>query len=472
MIPRTGLAGTRERIDRTAEPDSGIPYYDGRMVNFFKQAPARDTHQKRFLEAIANQRDVIASFPLAYPAVSLYAFTAMMGGGVVVVVCPGSRQIRRNVEYFKAAGFGFPDVAVLDGTQMPHEERGIRDEINRHRVRVLLTTPERFTSLTFLEIIVRLDLAFLVIEEADRFLPSSLGHNVYRRFQEEGLGQLRRLPPLLLMVPPLSHGRIRELAAKLHLEDFQLVQEEPVFASVDVRVKTLFTEHQKFALLADSLSGSPGPGKLGRLDGTGSVLIQTAYPAQAEKLGASLLDYGFESVWITHFKKSPQEQAQAQEIANTRLNTIIVNAGTDMRAWMPPRESSPRVVFWTPPAGVDDLFVQIFRQLTTSQAGYDPSHGMKAMLLHTKEDYHMAMQRLRASQSLDFTEMHDRLLALKHYRRWLFSEGCRLQTLVAYYEGSTQIEVPPCERCDRCQEARYARSRFTPVRRLVQRWLF
>jgi superfamily II DNA helicase RecQ len=444
------------------------------MGNFFKNAPTRDTHQKRFLEAVANKRPVIASFPLGYPAVSLYAFSVMMGSGVAVVVCPGSRQIRRNLDYLKAAGCQFPEVAFLDGTQMPHEERAIRDEINHHRVCLLFTTPERFISLNFLEILVHAEVSFLVIEEADRFLPVSIGHALYQRFQAEGLEQLRRVPPLVLMTPPLSPVRLRELAVKLRLTDFQLIQGEPLMESVEVQVKAVFTEHQKFLWMTHVMSGSPGAGKLGRLDRPGSILIQAAFPAQAEKLGASLIDYGFESVWITHYKKTIQEQVQALEVANSRLHSIVVNAGADMRAWMPPRESSPRIVFWTPPAGVDDLWMQVFRQMPSIQPGYGDEHVMKGLVLYTKEDFQAAIKRLRGNPSLHFSEMHDRLLALKHYRRWVLSEGCRLQTLVSYYQGSSTIEIPPCGHCDRCLEAQRLQSghRPAPWQKLLRPWFF
>lgn len=439
------------------------------MGNFFKHAPARDTYQKRFLEALGTQDHVVASFPLGYPAVSLYAFSAMVGSGLVIAICSGSRQIRRNLEYFKAAGFQFPDVAFLDGTQMPHEERAIRQEINHHRVRLLCTTPERFLSLTFLEILVHADIRFMVVEEADRFLPSSPGHNLYRRFQEEGLESLNQLPQMVFMIPPLAPVRLRELVTKLRLPSFQSIACDPLLDSVSVMVKPLMTEHQKFMYLVDALMGGQGLGKLGRLDSTGAVLIQTAFPAQAEKLGASLIDYGFESVWITHYKKSPQEQAQVLDVANTRLNAIIVNAGSDVRAWMPPSEAAPRLVYWMPPASVDELVMQLFRQLPAMKPGYGESHFMKALILYTKEDFEVTLQRLRHNRALEFAEMHDRVLALKHYRRWILSDECRLQSLVSYYQGSSTIDLPPCGQCDRCIERHQAEAgRKKPF---FQKWL-
>ena len=444
------------------------------MTNFFTHAPVQETDQKRFLEAVTNRQNVIASFPLGYPVVSLYAFAAMLGGGLVVVICPSVRHIRRNLDYFRAAGFKFPDVAYLDGTQMPHEERSVQKEVNHNRVRLLYTTPERFASLTFLEVLVHADVHFMVIEEADRFLPVTLGHSLYKKFQEEGLEQLRRLPPLALITPPLPPRRCQELSARLNLQSFQSIQSLPLMEPIEVQVQCVMTEHQKMAHLVDVLSGSPGPGKQGRLDGPGAVLIQTAHPAQAEKLGATLLDYGFEAVWITHFKKNGTEQARVLEVANSRLNGIIVNAGSDMRAWQPPDEARPRLIFWTPPTSVEDLVTQLFRQTPAHVGAFGEAHFMKALLLYTKEDYLAALKRVQTSRTLEETEAREKLLALRHYRRWVLSETCRLQSLAAFAQGASSIDLPPCGRCDRCQLRRSGRGKRLPkvVARWVQKFFF
>ncbi len=439
------------------------------MTNFFTHAPVRETDQKRFLEAVTNRQNVIASFPLGYPVVSLYAFAAMLGGGLVVAICPSARHIRRNLDYFRSAGFKFPDVAYLDGTQMPHEERSVQKEVNHNRVRLLYTTPERFASLTFLEVLVHADVHFMVIEEADRFLPVTLGHSLFRRFQEEGLEQLRRLPPLALMTPPLPPRRIQELSARLNLKNFQSIQAWPQMEPIAVQVQCVLTEQQKFSHLVEALTGSSQLGKPVRLDSPGAVLIQTAHPAQAEKLGATLLDYGFDSVWITHFKKNGAEQARVLEVANSRLNGIIVNAGSDMRGWQPPTEACPRLIFWAPPTSVEDLVMQLFRQMPTNVGGFGEAHFMKALLLYTKEDYQAALKRVQTSRTLEELEIREKLLALRHYRRWVLSETCRLQSLAAFVQGASSIDLPPCGRCDRCQSRRPGRGKRLP--KVVERWV-
>ncbi len=449
------------------------------MSNFFKQAPAHDTDQKRLLEALRQGRHVIASFPLNYADVSLYALPAMMGDGMAVVVCPNSMQIHRYLDYFKKAGFSFPNVTYLDGTQMPQEERAIESEINRNRVKLLYITPERFASLTFLEVLVHTRISFLAIEEAERLLPSMPGYGLYKRFYEDGLGLLRQLPPLVLLVPPLSPLRLRELSERLSLGPCHFIQMPPVIQGTELRVEKLMTEHQKFRLLVRSLSGNPGRGRLGRLHETGSVLIQTAYPAQAEKLGTALSNYGFESVWVNHYKKAPRDQAMISDIVVNKLDTVVVNAGIEPRFWVPPPEARPRVVFWSPPASVEDLFIQVFRQTESLVSGYGLQHLTRGLVLHTREDWETALRRLNSNRYLNEEEIRQRTAALKKYREWVLSPECRLQAMFALMQDpassaeSGGLLLPPCGQCDRCREAAQPkRSADQWVRRTFQQWLY
>ncbi|WP_303673928.1 hypothetical protein [Vampirovibrio chlorellavorus] len=445
------------------------------MSNFFRHAPPLDTEQRRFLEAMTQRRNVIATFPLGYSPVSLYALASMMGSGLVVAVCPGSRQIRRNLEHFKQAELRFPDVAFLDGTQMPHEERAVHAEINRNRVKLLYITPERFASLTFLEVLVHATVNFMVVEEGDRLLPQITGHAAYQRFFEGGLQQLAQLPPLALMVPPLPKPRLKELADRLGWADYEVIQGPPVLEAATVQVAPLFTEYQKFTHLVNQLSGSPGRGRLGRLHQPGVSWIQTAYPAQAEKLGASLLDYGFESVGITHYKKTPREQARVLERANTDPNTVVVSAGSDLRYWTPDSALKPRLVFWTPPVSVDEILAQVFRypvwgRTDSARQGQSTMHGL---VYHTKEDYLAGLKRLQYSHSLSAEEVYAKTQSLKQYRRWVLSKGCRLLSLIAYLQGASRVQGAPCGRCDQClASTRGWQGGWHRLPRWIQQWIF
>lgn len=436
-----------------------------RNPNFFRQAPPQDTDQKRFLDAVLNRRNLIASFPLDYPTVSLYSLTGLISQGLSVVVCHDASKIRRNLEAFRLAGLGFPDVAVLDGTQMPHEERMLHREINHNRVRILYITPERFISLTFLEILVHHPINFVAIEEAERLLPDMPGHVLYTKLYEQGLQQLGSLPPIVLMIPTLPPEQVKRLSSRLNFRDYQFIQCSPSIDSVEIQVKRLLSEHQKFQDLTAFLSGSTTPGSPGRLDEPGSVLIQTAFPAQAEKLAASLLDYGFDAVRATHFKKAAWEQAEVFEWAATQPNAIVVNGGVELRAWRPAEGAAPKLVFWTPPPSLEGLFMQIFRQPAEKRP---PNiRPVQCRIYHTREDFTAAVKR--ANPQYAQGDESEKLRALGHYRKWIMDETCRIQSAASFLKGGPALNISPCGRCDRCLETgRFSRK----LRKALENWLY
>jgi hypothetical protein len=144
-----------------------------------------------------------------------------------------------------------------------------------------------------------------------------------------------------------------------------------------------------------------------------------------------------------------------------------------MRYWSPPYEAKPKVVFWTSPTSVEDAFMQIFRQVQAIQSGYGEQHFMKALIFHTKEDFQGALKRLQHSRALDAAEIQDKIRVLKHYRRWVLSEHCRLQSLLAFYQGTSIVEMLPCGLCDRCLSNGGKRSQDeSTVQRLLKRWFY
>ena len=91
------------------------------VPNFFQQAPviqdptSQQFLQQQFLECLFQKKTVVTSFPMGYRAASLYALPAMMSDGMAVVLCPDRFAVARNLRHFRQTGFGFPEVAALDG---------------------------------------------------------------------------------------------------------------------------------------------------------------------------------------------------------------------------------------------------------------------------------------------------------------------------------------------------------------------
>lgn len=438
------------------------------MSEFFKHAPVRETAQKRFLESIFHKQNVLGSFPLGYDAVSLYAFAAMMGEGMCVVVCPDVIAVQRRVEYFGRASYRYPEVAVLDGTQVPHEMRETVAQVNRNRVKVLLTTPEHFATLRFLEVLIHARLSFLVIEQAQFLLPDFSGSFRYLKLWE-ALERLRVIPPMVLLTHPLPVSRTDELTKALGWKPdaVQVFREEPLPGKMVVRVRRLMTEHQKFRYLVHHLSGQPQRGMMGRIYEPGSVLILTRDTGSCEQLALALSNHGYEGVYSYHGQKEDPEKLAIERIFATEPNRIIVQSGYDADRLTQPENLPLKIIFWHPPASVEEAYGQMARACR-------PDHGeVEGWFLYTREDYEISLKRTqllgtsRYAVSAGFLDR--RLQGLKRYRRWVLSESCRLQSLVAFAQGADRVSLPPCGRCDRCREPNTFPNR---IRRLFKYWLY
>ncbi len=198
--------------------------------------------------------------------------------------------------------------------------------------------------------------------------------------------------------------------------------------------------------------------------------------------------------------------------ASTQQNSIVVNGGVDAELWMPRRESKPRIVYWMPPAGLEDLFTTVFRHLPalnerplsnkrsgkniqaaplwnedTEDVEFEEDDlypelspfAMQGIVLYTREDFQRVMNRLRRQRSgqegqpVDFTALHERILALKQYRQWVLSQQCRLQTLLACYQPEEAEAIAPCGHCDRCLANEHSRhTTFDALSNLIRPWIF
>ncbi len=422
------------------------------MSKFFKHAPVQDTLQKRLSEAVGGQRHVLSSLPWGQPVTGAYAYPALLGPGVAVAICPDRFAMARSLDFMARAGIQQPEVAVFEpGTDVA----ALKQQVARDRVRLIFTTPDRFSSLNLLDILVHSPLSFVVVEEADRLLPSMPGHGSLEAMKE-GLSLFRQLPALMLMVPPMAPARLRELAALLRLPSFQLVGVTPDWDRVRLSVRFLVSEAQKLRVLTRYLA-EPSPGGRPR-----PVIVHTAHPAEAEKLAAILAGAGLDPVWSVNSRQNPSDVAAVAQVLAHRPHAVVVSAGEDFRHWQALPDTELRVVYWSPPASMDELLATLAR---TAPSG-GPAR-VEGLILHTRDDYYLALDRLLASPHESGRSQEEKAAALQQYRRWLFSAECRLQTLVAYYQGTRSVELPPCGGCDCCRPRRESW-----LQKALRRWLY
>lgn len=455
---------------------------DSVKTDFFRrpdaqQAPASQQLLELISQALVREgQHVVCSVPGSVTPAGLYSFAALIGAqtntaGLAVVVCPDQARIQKNMAYFEANGFGFPDVAALDGHQMPHEERDIHDLAKKHRVKLLYTTPEELNTLGLMELMVHAGTQFIAIEQAELLLDDWLGAIRYAKLKE-ALSRFRKTPPLLLLVPPLAPGKLQQLIKTLNLQTTnpQLIERAPGYKKTYPYVHLLATEHQKFKRLtqllmrpADEAVYRGAEPSLGKLFEPGSVLIETADFATCEKLIKSLDRYGFQRVLAYHPKMTAAQKQSVETAFATQPHVIVVHCGLDGQSLKSLPNEPLKLIKWQTSLSVDEAITTAFRLLPVSAT--PQASAVYAHWLYTKDDYRQQHSRLAYIFQEQPGVLAQASQQLGKFRQWVLSQSCRRLSLMAYLRHPSLSEMLPCDQCDRCYQSS---GKFSGFRRFLR----
>lgn len=460
------------------------------MPNFFQQNPSKqDSFQKAFLDSIFHKQNVVGSFPLGHPILSLYSFPAMLGEGLAIAVCPDRAAARRNGQLLQTScGMAYPDIAVMDGRQMPHEEREIQDLIAKNRIQLIVTTPEKFSSINFIQMLAHAQVSFIAIEDAHYLLEGFYGSYRYQRLWE-GLNYFRRFPPLVLFTQLLSSSRRQELIERLGVSGADVFRKDPRLENTTLRLEMLLTEHQKFQTLLRIIQGPVKSPSMPFRSGT--VLIQTYYPHHCEELQQSLIRCGFPDTYVYHQKIPLSERQHIERLFRHQKDMIVVATGENSRWLIPPQKQSMKIIQWQLPPGLDEVAGQFYRVQPAEdlEDAAETGQRIEGVILYTKEDYHALVKRIQSHaqtpppKSRHATspkpEPHPpdvrvkqrpeelQLKELIKVRQWILSPECRRQSLLDYWNAADADILPPCGTCDRCRPDAPWHYLTQPLQRLI-----
>lgn len=415
--------------------------------------------EHRFLHSMFHKQDVLGSFPLGYPLSAIYAPAAFRLQTLAVVITQDRQSIRRHLEFLRKKGLSSPAVSVLDGFQVPHEERDVLDAVHQRKVRILFTTPEKFSSAAFLQIFTHVTVGFLVIEHGQFCLEGYSGSFRYYKICKS-LEAIRRRPPMAIFTPPLSEETRERLTQKLKLDSFQFLEKEPVFEKSRIRVKRFLTGHQKFSFLFRYLGGGR-PENSEKPRPAVSNVILTMDSTSCEALKNQLIAHGMKDVYAYHQGISWGEFKTLERIFAHVPGATIITSGYSNYSFTVPRTQAMRLIFWQPAMGLEELVWNCFRQTE------EDAHRFSAIVLYTREDYMKALKKISAESAIGHGEWYSDVLGieallkhqtkkLKEFRKWVLSSGCRFQTLAEQAKSLHSREIHtshfhPCGSCDQCR---------------------
>ena len=256
------------------------------------------TGQREVLEAVFEERNVLALMPTGAGKSLTYQLPALFLPKPVVVVSPLISLMQDQQDKAEQADI---NVEKLNSTNTKKEIKHAAEEIEQGIAQLVYVTPERLETCEFIDSLKEAGgISLLVVDEAHCI--SQWGHDFRPAFlsignAREQLGN----PPVLALTATATEQVAQEILASLHAEDAVLIstgtERENLFFSVHPTVN----EQAKFARITDMLA---------REEGTG--IIYTASVRAADELYEHLTEHGI-STGHYHGKMKVREREQVQE---------------------------------------------------------------------------------------------------------------------------------------------------------------
>jgi ATP-dependent DNA helicase RecQ len=268
--------------------------------------------QREVIEAVLAGRDVLLTMPTGAGKSLTYQLPALMLDGLTLVISPLIALMQDQVDALVAKGIR---AAFVNSSLDASERRARLAAAVRGELDLLYVTPERFRSADFLDVLPRLRISRLAVDEAH--CVSQWGHDFrpdYSRLAEyrARIGN----PPTIALTATATPRVADDIVRMLGLREPLIVRtgiERPELFLAATRVDLA---EEKLPLLAERVRAIDGPG-----------IVYSTLIRDLETLHIELKRLGIHSL-VYHGKLSPQERRamQARFLDSEREVVLATNA--------------------------------------------------------------------------------------------------------------------------------------------------
>ncbi len=386
------------------------------------------------MRAILDRRDVFAVMPTGGGKSLCYQLPAVLLPGTCMVVSPLIALMKDQVDGARANGIR---AAFLNSSQLPDERDQVVRDLHAGQLNLLYVAPERFSLDHFRQLLTRVQLSMVVIDEAHCI--SEWGHDF--RPDYLSLSELVTLfphLPIAAFTATATHHVQQDILDKLALRTPLVVRasfDRPNLMydvrfkdNVDAQLVALLKTHQGDVAIGKASIGKVGIGKAGIIYRTSRKNVNdTAAMLQAK--GFRALPY---HAGLTDAERQRNQDAFIRDEADVMVATIAFGMGID--------KSNIRFVIHADiPKSIENYYQE------TGRAGRDgePAH---CTLLFAQGDIHKV--RFFIDSMLDETERAKALGALTRVISFASTSVCRRRTLLDYF--GEHYPHDNCNACDIC----------------------
>jgi len=393
--------------------------------------------QEEVVDAILERRDVLMILPTGGGKSLCYQLPTLLMEGVTVVVSPLLALMHDQVVALKANGIA---AEMLSSMQDLEESHAIEAKLKAGEVKLLYVAPERLTNSYFLSMLHQLNINFFVIDEAH--CVSEWGHEFRENY--------RRLSLLKAQFPTTAIAAFTATATQAVEQDIatNLGLNEPM------RVRgSLFRKNLTICARHRIKDGRQQLLEFLKLHSDESGIIYTLSRKSTESIATFLQSKGIEAKAYHAGLPTAEKNKTYGDFVADRVQIVVATIAFGMGI---DKSNIRFVVHMTLPKTLENFYQEIGR------AGRD---GLEAetLLLFSAQDI---VQQKAFIEDLPETPYKQHAFnKLESMVRFANSEGCRHQSIAAYFDD--RIEV--CDnKCDNCTAPESQKVDITtPARKLL-----
>jgi len=268
--------------------------------------------QAQAIAAVLAGRDVLLTMPTGAGKSLVYQLPALLLEGVTLVISPLIALMKDQVDALRARGL--PASFVNSSLDAP-ERRKRLEQACRGELRLLFVTPERFRSVEFQDVLPRMKVVRLAVDEAH--CVSQWGHDFRPDYSR--LGLYRRLigdPPTIALTATATPKVAGDIIASLQLRDPLVIRTGIERPNLFLAATTLDFEEQKLPLIEQRVAQIGGAG-----------IVYSTLIRDLERLHEDLRRLGIPTL-VYHGKLSREERRGMQErfMSSDRDVVLATNA--------------------------------------------------------------------------------------------------------------------------------------------------
>ncbi|MCC5816363.1 MAG: ATP-dependent DNA helicase RecQ [Leptospira sp.] len=393
--------------------------------------------QKESIQSLLDGKDTFALLPTGAGKSLIYQFVAtFVESGITIVISPLIALMKDQAESLKALG---TPAESCNSSQDELSQMKALSLAVQGKIRVLFISPERALSASFLRIFEKMDVNYLVVDEAH--CVSQWGHDFRPEYRQLALlrdNHSKKQFPICALTATATLKVREDIIKSLGMKNHETHIGSFYRPNLKFRVEFPEKATHKESLLLDYLK--PWKEKLSQTQ-SGRAIIYCATRAQVDEVYNLLNSHKFQvgkyHAGITDGIRERTQNAYAQGKVRILVATNAFGMGID-------HPDVRLVLHYQAPASLESYYQEAGR------AGRDGKDSQCVLFFHNAD---LAIQSFILSKEKNTKSGSSLLGMIREYGR---TEECR-QVFLTKYFGET---IQNCGSCDNCQATHKGRDAF------------